>query len=138
MTEYKQTVTEINAKDAISGTLAETFSSLVQHIIAFIDGNKLKNIIERSLTSVNDNFNKFFKGFTESITKIVDFLSKACETAHVLVTNSYNNIKEKNGAEVISNRAITQENPISTSMNAIVNIDLSQSSPEGNIIKGIV
>lgn len=137
ITEYKQIVTEINAKDAISGTLAETFSNLVQHIISFIDGNKLKNIIERSLTLVNHDFNKFFKGFTESIIKIVDFLSKACETAHALVTNSYN-IKEKNGAEVINNRASKQENAISTSMNAIVNIDLSQSSPEGNIIKGIV
>ena len=138
MTEYKQTITEINAKDAISGTLAETFSNLVKHIISFIEGDKLKNIIETSLITVNDNFNKFFKGFTESITKIVDFLSKACETAHVLVTNSYNNIKEKNGAEVISDRASKQENAISTSMNAIVNIDLSQSSPEGSIIKGIV
>ena len=59
--EYKKTITEINVKDAIAGTLAESFTKLVTKIIEFMNGDKLKNMIVGALTETNNRFNKFFE-----------------------------------------------------------------------------
>ena len=85
LTEYKQTINEINAKDVIAGTLADNFSNLVNKIVDFIEGNKLKTIVVQGLTDVNKRFKKFFEGFNTQIKKVIDSLHNAFITANQLI-----------------------------------------------------
>lgn len=141
LTEYKQTINEINAKDVIAGTLADNFSNLVNKIVDFIEGNKLKTIVVQGLTDVNKRFKKFFEGFNTQIKKVIDSLHNAFITANQLIIEAAGRLTsvqqffEEKGVDTVdtSNNLNMAQN-----MYAIVNIDLSQTSPEGNTIKGIV
>lgn len=141
LNEYKQTITEINAKDAISGTLADSFSNLVKKIIEFVDGEKLKTIVTQGLTDVNKRFRKFFEGFNKQIKTVIDSLHSAFVTANQLMTEASGRLTGV--LEFLSNKGVetvdvSKDLNMASTMYAVVNIDLSQTSPEGNAIKGIV
>lgn len=131
--EYKKTITEINAKDAIAGTLATSFTNLVAKIIEFMNGDKLKNMIVDALTATNDRFKEFFEQFGSYVNSLISKIEDVIVTINQLKQNSQDELKLLAGAiqKTLGNGRLSRDiianmQNVSSVMNAVVNIDLSQ------------
>ena len=123
--QYKKTtLTEIDAKDAITGEIANSFKNLVESIVNFLSGNTIADSIKAAFSDLNSSFNKFFKDFNVFISNA---FNKLGDNTVKLITNYYSKPDDQ-----INTGNITYESKDGYNFNAIVNIDL-QSNSDTNI-----
>lgn len=65
--EYREVLGEINAKEAIVGSVADALTALITTITEFLSGDKIATALTASFISLNEEFKNFFEDFNNFI-----------------------------------------------------------------------